>query len=66
MRTRSFQKIAFSALTLVAAVAAPFSALAQDTHMHSNGFGTTFHGNPPSVTSLGFGDSPDSTACRPA
>jgi hypothetical protein len=53
MRTRSFQKIAFA----VAVLAVPISVAAQD-HMHSNGLNTTIHGNPPSVTSFGFGGQP--------
>jgi hypothetical protein len=58
MRTRSFQRIAFSALILIATLAVSISAVGQGQGMHSNGFGTTIHGVPPSVTSFGFGGRP--------
>lgn len=58
MPTRSFQKIAFSALAVIAAFTLSVSAAAQGNGMHSNGFDTTIHGVPPSVTSFGFGGHP--------
>jgi len=59
MRTRSFQKVVFFALAALATFIVIGSAAAQNNNgMHWNGFGTTIHGNPPSVTSFGFGGSP--------
>src|SRR5712692_9509319 len=58
MRTRNFQRIAFSALVAIAAFTVSVSAVAQGNGMNSNGFSTTIHGVPPSVTSFGFGGSP--------
>ena len=56
MRTRSFQKIVFPALAVIATFAV--SAAAQQNGLDSNGFNTTIHGVPPSVTSFGFGGQP--------
>jgi hypothetical protein len=58
MRTRSFQTIAFAAFVVLATLALSFTAGGQGNGMHSNGFGTTIHGVPPSVTSFGFGGRP--------
>src|SRR5260221_5369498 len=58
MRILSFQKIAVSALAVIAVFAVSLSAAAQGNGMHSNGFHTTIHGVPPSVTSFGFGGQP--------
>jgi hypothetical protein len=58
MRTRRSQKIAFSALAVIATFAVSVSAAAQQNGMCSNGFNTTIHGVPPSVTSFGFGGQP--------
>src|SRR6266849_2131060 len=58
MRTRIFQKIAFFALALITLFSVSVSAAAQGNGMHSNGFGATIHGVPPSVTSFGFGGRP--------
>src|SRR5713226_5930652 len=58
MRTRIFRKIAFFALALITVFSVSVSAAAQGNGMHSNGFGATIHGVPPSVTSFGFGGRP--------
>jgi len=58
MRTRIFQKIAFFALALITVFSVSVSSAAQGNGMHSNGFGATIHGVPPSVTSFGFGGRP--------
>ena len=58
MGTRRFQKIAFLGVAAVAVLARVISVAAQENHMHSNGLNTTIHGNPPSVTSFGFGGQP--------
>src|SRR5260370_39514970 len=58
MRILSFRKIAVSALAVIAVFAVSLSAAAQGNGMHSNGFHTTIHGVPPSVTSFGFGGQP--------
>ena len=63
MRTRSFQKTAFFVLAIIATSTLCLSVGAQSGGAqwhgaHSNGLGTTIHGNPPSVTSFGFGGHP--------
>jgi hypothetical protein len=63
MRTRSFKKAAFFALATIASSTLCLSVAAQSAgshwnSAHSNGFGATIHGNPPSVTSFGFGGHP--------
>ena len=58
MRIPSLQKITASALAAIATLAVSIPAIAQWNGGHSNGFGTTIHGNPPSVTSFGFGGHP--------
>src|SRR5450631_1894621 len=58
MRTRTFKKTPFFVLAIVATSTLSLSAGAQWNGSHSNGFGTTIHGNPPSVTSFGFGGHP--------
>lgn len=62
MHTRGFQKSAFFLFAIVATTTLCLSAGAQSAGAHwngahSNGFGT-IHGNPPSVTSFGFGGHP--------
>jgi len=52
------KQIAFSALAVIATFTLTLSAAAQGNGMNSNGFSTTIHGVPPSVTSFGFGGSP--------
>ncbi len=59
MRTQSFQKLAFLTLTVIGVFGVSLSAAAQGNNFHSNGLNsTTLHGNPPSVTSFGFGGHP--------
>ena len=58
MRTRSLQKLQFLALVLIVNFAVSVGGSAQANNLHSNGLNTTIHGNPPSVTSFGFGGHP--------
>jgi hypothetical protein len=52
------KKLAFPALAVIAPLAVSAVAWAQGDGMRWNGSHTTIHGNPPSVTSFGFGGQP--------
>ncbi len=58
MRTRIFQTINLVAFTLVAAFTVPVPAQSQRSNWSGNTPHMTTHGNPPSVTSFGFGGHP--------